>query len=178
VTQSKRTFRDWSIRRKLTALFMVIASFTAAAVSLPMCVYDVIAFKRAMVQDLATLGDVVAGNSTAALTFRDSQAARDVLQGLRAEPNVTAACIYTADGLPFAKYVRDGRESEFLPPLPQAVASNFEGERLIQFRRITLAGETVGTLYLESDLERLHARLRSYNITFSGCCCSLSRPLF
>jgi signal transduction histidine kinase/CheY-like chemotaxis protein len=36
----------------------------------------------------------------------------------------------------------------------------------VQFRKIVLAGETVGTLYIESDLERLHSRLRGYAFNF------------
>ena len=48
-----------------------------------------------MSRDLETLADVLARNSTAALTFHDAGAARDVLQALRAEPGITAACIYT-----------------------------------------------------------------------------------
>ncbi len=161
-----RYFRDLSIRHKLTGLFMVMSCITATAVSLPMATYDIRAFKRAMAQDLAILGDVLAGNSTAALTFHDAEAAREVLRALQAEPNVAAACIYTADGKPFAKYVRDGDAAHFIPPRPQAETTQFEGERLVSYRKIILAGDIVGTLYLESDLEGLRARFLGYNITF------------
>jgi len=157
-----RHFGDLSIRHKLTALFMAISGFTALAVSCPMVIYDVMTSKQAVAQNLGVLGDVLAGNSTAALTFRDAESARDVLRALRAEPNVTAACIYTPDGRPFAKYARDEIDSGFIPPLPQAETTQFKNGHLVQFRKIVLAGETVGTLYLESDLGRLHSRLRGY----------------
>ena len=161
-----RRFGDLSIRHKLTALFMAISGFTALALASPMVIYDVMTFRRAVALNLAVLGDVLAGNSTAALTFRDAEAAHDVLQALRAEPNVTAACIYTTDGKPFAKYARDEKDSGFIPPVPQAKTTQFKDGRLVQFRKIVLAGETIGTLYLESDLGRLHARLRGYAFTF------------
>jgi two-component system, sensor histidine kinase and response regulator len=161
-----RHFRDLSIRHKLTVLFMAISGFTALAVSCPMAIYDVITFRHAVAQNLAVLGDVLAGNSTAALTFRDAESARDVLRALRAEPDVTAACIYTSDGKPFATYSRDEKDSGLVPPVPQAESTQFKNGHLIQFRKIVLAGETVGTLYIESDLESLHARLRGYTITF------------
>jgi len=160
-----RHFGDLSIRHKLTVLFMAISGITAMAVSCPMVVYDVLTFRHAVALNLAVLGDVLAGNSTAALTFRDAEAARDVLRALRAEPNVTAACIYTPDGKAFAKYTRDEADSGFLPPVPLAETTQFKNGHLIQFRKITLAGESIGTLYLESDLGRLHARLRGYAIT-------------
>src|SRR5579863_4151982 len=161
-----RHFGDLSIRHKLTVLFMAISGFTALAVSCPMAIYDVLTFRNSVAQNLAVLGDVLAGNSTAALTFRDADAARDVLRALRAEPNVTAACIYTSDGKPFAKYARDAKDSGFTPPTPKAETTEFKGGHLIQFRKIVLAGEPVGTLYLESDLGRLHARLRGYALNF------------
>jgi signal transduction histidine kinase/DNA-binding response OmpR family regulator/HPt (histidine-containing phosphotransfer) domain-containing protein len=36
----------------------------------------------------------------------------------------------------------------------------------VQFRKVVLAGEMVGTLYIESDLEQLHARVRAYAFNF------------
>ncbi len=93
-----RHFGDLSIRRKLTVLFMAVSGFTALAISAPIATYDVLTFKHTAAQNLAVLGDVLAGNSTAALTFRDAESARDVLRALRAEPDVIAACIYTSDG--------------------------------------------------------------------------------
>ena len=51
-----------------------------------------------MVRDISTLADMVADNSTAALTFHDVQAAQDVLQSLRTQSHITAACLFTADG--------------------------------------------------------------------------------
>src|ERR1700734_1542551 len=161
-----RHFGDLSIGHKLTALFMAISGFTALAVSCPMAIYEVVKFKQTVAQNLAVVGDVLAGNSTAALAFHDAESARGVLRALRAEPNVTAACIYTPDGKPFAKYARDAKDSGFIPPVPQAESTQFLNGHLLQFRKIVLDGETVGTLYLESDLERLHSRLRAYASNF------------
>jgi two-component system sensor histidine kinase/response regulator len=161
-----RYFRDLSIRHKLTALFMAISGLAALAVSLPMAIYEVAKFKQTVVQSLAVVGDVLAGNSTAAITFHDADGAREVLRALRAEPNVTRACIYTSDGKPFATYARDEKDAGFTAPLPQGESNEFKNGHLVQFRKIVLAGETVGTLYLESDLERLHARVRAYLFSF------------
>ena len=161
-----RHFGDLSIRHKLSTLFMAISGFTALAVSCPVALLDVMTFKHAAAQNLAVLGDVLAGNSTAALTFRDAESARDVLQAVRAEPDVTAGCIYTSDGKPFAQYTRDPNSSYVIPPSPQVESTQFKNGHLVQFRRIVLAGEPLGTLYLESDLGRLHARMRGYAFAF------------
>src|SRR5579864_9305995 len=107
-----KPFRDWSIRHKLTGLFLAMAFLAALAVSLPMSTFDYQGQKRTMIRDLETLAEVLARNSTAALAFRDPEAANDILEALRAEPSITAACIYTQDGTPLAVYVREiGRAS-------------------------------------------------------------------
>jgi signal transduction histidine kinase/DNA-binding response OmpR family regulator len=162
-----RRFRDISVREKLTRLFMAIAGFVAIVVALPMATYDILQLRRSMSQDLGTLGDVLAGNSTAALAFNDVNAAHDLLQALRAEPNITHACMYDASGMPLATYTRDKNPSAFNPPEPRFDTTYFEGDRLLLFRSIRIAGESVGTLYVESDLEKLRVRYRGYYITFT-----------
>ncbi len=161
-----RTFGDWSIRRKLTALFVAMASIGAIAVAVPIGVFDFVGLRRTMARDLATLADVLARNSTAALAFRDVHAAQDVLRALQAEPSVTAACIYTDDGKPFATYTRQGKDSRFVPPLAQEQMTSYKSGRLTLFRDIILDGEVVGTIYIESDLQRLETRLREYTLAF------------
>jgi signal transduction histidine kinase/DNA-binding response OmpR family regulator len=159
--------RDMSIARKLTGLFMALSCFAALAVSLPMATYDVLALKRSMARDFSILSDILARNSTAALTFHDADSARDVLNALRAEPNVTVACVYGIDGKPFAIYVRDGEDAKFIPPAPRSEVTYFTHDRLIRFREIALADEPLGTLYLESDLGKLQSQLRGYKIAIS-----------
>jgi PAS domain S-box-containing protein len=161
-----KAFRDWSIRHKLTGLFMAMACISTVAISLPLGIFDFWGTRTTMVRDLEVLTDVLARNSTAAITFRDADAARDVLQALRAEPSITAACVYTEDGEPFAKYVRQGKDSGFVPPPAQAQTTRFERDRLVRFRRIVLSGETVGTIYIESDLQRLDRRFREERLVF------------
>lgn len=157
-------FKNWSIRRKLTALFLAMACIGASALSLPIVAFDYFGLKRAMSQDLTVLADVLARNSTAAITFRDAVAAREVLQALRAEPAVTAACLYSESGKPFAIYVRDGKEADFVPPRVEAKALRFDRDHLFVFRSIVLAGDPVGAIYIESDLTNLRARLRAYTL--------------
>jgi diguanylate cyclase (GGDEF)-like protein/PAS domain S-box-containing protein len=163
-----RTVGDWSIRHKLTALLVAMACLAAITVSVPIGLFDVLGLRRSMARDIGVLADVLARNSTAALTFRDVHAAQDVLQALRAEPSVTAACIYTDDGQPFATYTRQGKDSKFIPPVAQGQVTSFKPGRLIQFRDIVLDGQVVGTIYIESDLRRLDMRLREYTLAFLG----------
>jgi len=162
-----KRFTDWSIRHKLTGLFVAMASITALIVFLLIGAFDLLTLKRSMARELTTVADLVARNSSAALTFSDHDAARDVLQALRAESNVTAACLYTVNGEPFAVYVRRSKESAFLPPPAQSREASFTSGRLILSRSIVFAGESLGSIYIESDLEPLRQRLREYSIAFA-----------
>lgn len=162
-----KPFADWSIRHKLTGLFVAMACITAFTIFVLIGAIDLFSLKRSMARDLATLAEVLARNSSAALTFHDADAARDVLQALQAEPDVTAACIYAVDGKPFAIYASSKR-STFVPPPVQSRAPSFESGRLFLFHRITFADDTLGTIYIESDLKPLHERLREYSVAFIG----------
>src|SRR5581483_10132618 len=106
--------RNSSIGRKLTLIIVVTSGIVLLLGCLAVVSYDLMTFREAMVRDSATLADVIGRNCTAALAFRDPQAAEDVLSALRAEPNVTAAAIYTNDGQLFAQYLNDG--TTFYPP--------------------------------------------------------------
>lgn len=53
-------FHNMSLCQKLTSLFMTIAVFMAAAVAIPMATYDMVQIRRAMADDLSTLGNVLA----------------------------------------------------------------------------------------------------------------------
>ncbi len=92
---------------------------------LALIVLDVARFRKDMVRDLTTLADIVAQNSTAALSFQDPSAAQDTLQGLKARPTITAAAIYDAEDRLFARYPPDGKADEGgadFPPSASATA--------------------------------------------------------
>lgn len=157
-----KPFRDWSIRRKLTGLFMSMAFITAVTVSVSIGAFDLFGLEQSMARNLSILADVLGQNSAAALTFQDADTARHVLEALQSESSVTAACVYTESGKPFATYVRRGRDSGFVPPPAHGPSTSFQTDRLILFRSIVFSGETIGSIYIESDSQPLQARLREY----------------
>ena len=155
-----RALRDISLGRKLMLIIMMTSCTALLTTSLAVLVYDLVSFRHAMSADLATQADVLGNNSTGALTFGDAKAATEVLAALRAEPHVTGACLYTTEGKPFATYSRQGEK--FVAPPPRSDGSYFAPNRLGQFRRIRLENETVGTIYIESDLQEALQRLTRY----------------
>jgi signal transduction histidine kinase/CheY-like chemotaxis protein len=150
-----------SIGRKMTLIIVVVSGTSLLLACLLLFAYDVVAIRRGMRADLVTLMDVVVDNSTAALTFHDEKVARELLDTLRAQSNITVGCIYDEKGEPFATYVRDAN-ARFDPPAPGANEITFGKNRLFAFRQIKLNGELLGTVYLESDFSDLYGRLRNY----------------
>ena len=159
--------RDMSIGRKVTAIILSITAISLLLACTMMVGYDLIMSRRAMATDVSTLAAMVADNSTAALTFRDVQAAKDVLRSLRTQPHITAACLYTDDGAVFATYVRDGKDSDFSPPPVHPSGSFFEKHRLLQFQSVRLGKDLIGTVYLESDFSEMTSRLRTYPVAMA-----------
>ena len=160
--------RPLSIRRKLT-LLMVLTSVVALALACAVFLgYESLTFRRSMERDLVTLADVIGANSTAALTFHDPDAARDQVGALRAQPHVVSACIYGRDGRPFAAFRRDPGRSAVWPPRGSDESTLLENDHLSVTRRIRLDGETIGTIYLRSDLAEMHARVRRYGLIMLG----------
>jgi signal transduction histidine kinase/CheY-like chemotaxis protein len=151
-----------SIGRKITVIILLTSFMKLLLVCLALAAYDVRSLRQTMSQDLATLADVIAGNSTAALTFHDTRAAQDVLSTLRAQPHITVACIYAEDGKPFATYSRDPKSTRSAPASPRAYGTYLSDDRLTEFRPIRLAGDAIGVVYLESDLEEMHMRMHGY----------------
>ena len=84
--------RDMSIGRKLTVIILSITTVSLLLACALLIGYDLVMYRRAMVRNVSTLADMVADTSTAALTFHDAQAAKDVLRSLRTQPDIIAAC--------------------------------------------------------------------------------------
>jgi two-component system sensor histidine kinase/response regulator len=158
-----RSFGDLSIKRKLTLIMMLIGIVGLVLACTSFIVYDQIFSRRAMAQDLTSLAEIIGSNSTAAITFSDTDSATEILAALSARPHITAACLYTRENRPLAQYVRPNQPSAFVAPSPQADGYHTVDDRLKLFRSITLDGEVVGSLYLESDLQELHSRLARYS---------------
>ena len=150
--------RDLSIRTKLQGILVVTSGVALLVASVVFTLYDRATFVRAKKDDLSAAASMVGVNSTAALAFGDSKAAGEVLTALAAKQHVTNACIYDKDGRVFAKYTRVGSSGVFSPPPVQKDGSATVAGHMKFFQPITLNGESIGTIFVEADLEDLHDR--------------------
>jgi two-component system sensor histidine kinase/response regulator len=157
-----RLLRDTSISRKLKVIILTTTSVALLIASAAFVAYDLFVFRQSMASDLSTLAKVIGTNSTAALTFNDHDSAKEVLSALTAKQNIVRARVYTSDSDLFAEYVRAGETGNFALTVQQKSQAAFSDNYLIASETIGLDGETIGTVYLISNLDAVRSRLNRY----------------
>jgi signal transduction histidine kinase/CheY-like chemotaxis protein len=158
-----KPLRDLPIRRKLIVLLMLTSGTTLLLASMAFAVYDRMEYRRGVVNRLTVLAEVIGRNSTAALAFGDRQTAHEIVSALEAQRYIAFACIYARDGQALAQYARLGDPGGKLLPHPQIQNQSYSsGNSLIVVHRVVLDGETIGAVYLESDLSEVQTRLKRY----------------
>jgi signal transduction histidine kinase len=160
-----------SISQRLTHMNMVVSGVAVVTACLAFIVYDVVTFRDTTVRTLSTRAQIIGANTVSALVFDDVAAAEKTLGALRAAPEVISAHVYGSDGSRFASYWRDGLRGVTAPPaIPpgQDEAYVFDGNSIALTRRITFDGTATGTVYVQSDLRAIYARLTRYAVIGGG----------
>jgi two-component system, sensor histidine kinase len=148
--------RPLSIRKKLQAVIMASVAAALVLACGALLAFTIVAINASIRTGIGILAQVIGENSTAALSFNDAAAAAELLQGLKAQPSVTRACIYSARGGLFARYTRTGLPEHWVPPAPpEKDDSGFQDGSLFLFHVIYLEGQPLGAIYLQSDLSDL-----------------------
>jgi signal transduction histidine kinase/DNA-binding NarL/FixJ family response regulator len=156
-------FHNLSIKRKLTLITMLTSSAALVLSALSFLIYDLVAFRHLLVQDLRTQAEIIGYNSAGAMEFKDVPAATATLTALTAKEDIVAAVLYGLDGKEFAHYSRaNDTFPKVLPSLAQDQGYRFYGGYLQVFHDVTLNGEHLGTLFLQSDMRQWSVRAKRY----------------
>jgi two-component system NtrC family sensor kinase len=155
------SFRNLSLRRKQTLVMMLTSSIVLFLACAAFVTYDLLTFRRELVDNVSVLAQAIGDNCAAAIDFNDPKTAVETLSALQADREIIGACVYTKGGEAFASYERPNGDIAF-PPAPLAEGHSFKGQRLVLSRPISHNGEMNGVVYLESDMQALSARLKRY----------------
>ena len=158
--------KDLSIKRKLMLITMLTSGLAVVLSSAGFLIYDLISFRQSLSQDLMTQAEIIGYNSAAAMAFKDESAATVTLSALQAKDDIVSAVLYTREGKIFTQYVHAKAARRDFPSPPQARGYRFEGSYLEVFRDVTLNGEPVGTLFLQSDMRQWNSRAKRYATIF------------
>ncbi|MBW8466213.1 EAL domain-containing protein [Acidovorax sp.] len=150
---------------RLVATGILSAGLALLTVVLALTAMDYWSTRSSMLQDSRVEAAIVADNISAAVMFRDTGTANEMLGALRSSSMVLAAGVYDNNGVLFAHYVRE-RDPEFPTTLRAAgmhgALERSSWERLEIARAIPGAVGTanpLGTLYIRKSMRELHTRL-------------------
>ena len=166
-------FRHQSVARKLTTTVLTTSGVTLIAACTVFAISDYVNGRSRLVQNVTLLADIVGTNSTAALTFRDAEAAADTLRATSLNEHILDARLFTRDGTLLAEYRRpdvswgSAVPEDAVPPAVEAVA-RFEGNHLRVVRPISLNHEIIGSIAMESDTAAIWSRLARFAAIVAG----------
>ena len=150
-----------SIQQKLMHVILLTCTVVLLLTCSALFINEFITFRKTSIRELSILGEIIGANSTAALTFDDSEAAGEILLALKAEPQIKVAGIYTKEGELFSRFPFDISKDE----LPVALGEDgflFKESHLQGFVPILQNSKRLGTLYLNSDMSFMYQRFRLY----------------
>src|SRR5438034_4826977 len=135
-----RRLGDISIRYKLVAISTLISVAALVVASGALIAWDQVRSRTELSNNLQTLTKIVAENSTAAVSYFDTDAAVGTLQAIRAQSGIEAACIFDRNGL-FAKYAAN--EGGACPSSPGADGTFLSGTSLWVVAPIVLENQRI-----------------------------------
>jgi signal transduction histidine kinase/CheY-like chemotaxis protein len=155
--------QNLSIKRKLTLITMLTSSAALILSALSFLIYDLVSFRHLLIQDLMTQAEIIGYNSAGAMEFKDVPAATATLSALTAKEDIVTAGLYGRDNKMFANYSRKNNViPSLLPAHSQDKGYRFEAGYLQVFHDVTLNGERLGTLFLQSDMRQWSLRAKRY----------------
>ncbi len=157
------SFKDTPIQQKLMTILLLTSGAVLVLTCASFFAYEFLTFRQTALRQLATQGEIIAANSTAALAFKNEDDAKEILSALKAERHIVAACLYDNEGRLFSKYPGSIHNDTF-PSSPERDGYRLEHSHLAGFQPVVQGAKRLGTLYLKSDMGAMYERFRLYGL--------------
>ena len=152
-------FKNLSINTKLNLSVLLAVGPAVLFIMAALSYNDINLIRSSKVQQLSALANVLGANSTAALTFDDPTAAKELLSCLSRQPTIRLACIYTGKGHVFATYKSD-KGSDLSPPsTPPTDPVLVDRDFLDITQEIVRDGEQLGSVYFHASTSDVNEQL-------------------
>jgi signal transduction histidine kinase len=152
--------KDAPIQQKLRRVIMLTCFIVLVFAIASYLILEYSSFRNAAQKEVITLGEIIASNSSGALAFDSPRDAQEILNGLKANPHIVAACLYNKDGKIFAAYAPDS--SVVYPTSSQWEGYRFDKGNIEGFNNVIQGNSKLGILYLKSDLKAMYEQMRYY----------------
>ena len=173
-----KLFENLPIKQKLIIIIMGLSALMLAGGFSLVVIEKYYSYRTALVHNIGTLADALGANSTAAIAFNDETTANEILSALSVEPNIVVATIQKNDGKLFAHYLKRQKKPFDLNDYTY-ISHNifmqknsgyvFHATYFDLVRPITLAGKTIGSITIRTELNNLYRSLSIFSlVAFAG----------
>jgi hypothetical protein len=100
----KAYLNDLPIQRKVSVAILLTCGTAVAVMAIGIFFAQLFNFQQTFTRDLETTGSILANNSTAAVAFKDRNAAREILAAVRAKSHIVHCSIELPSGAEFAAF--------------------------------------------------------------------------
>lgn len=167
-------FGKLSIRHKLVLLSLLTCGVVLILAFSAFAYFEVTQQRRALVEEITSIGAIIGHNSTSAMVFQDQDDATTTLSALRSKSYIREAELLTPTGEVF---VAISFADEGAPAAPDECAPQYAPEpaerSYVAFRErqhgvldlcrsLVVDGLTVGTLHIVADLRPLHDKISGF----------------
>ena len=150
--------RNWSIKYKLTALTAVTMTLALAACCTLFVSKDINMMRDSKVQQLTSVAEILARNSTAALSFQQRHSAETLLESLSDRETIMAAWVVDDSGDVFAEFKR--YEHLSCPDVSAEQRHLYADDgTLYVWTPITEDDVPLGTMVIQDSVDDLHAQI-------------------
>jgi signal transduction histidine kinase len=156
----------FSVRAKVIAIVMATTLVALLFVGGALAFFEADSHRKALRKEVTTIAAILGENSTAALTFENSEDAERVLAALDAQTDILSGCLYGGEGLLFAAY----RRPDYPPPCPSRLlpeTTGFVGETFVLHAPVQQNDRPLGTLRLVASLGDLRRRFQLFALVLS-----------
>jgi signal transduction histidine kinase len=149
-----RWFERLPIHRKLVVMALVVTTAALTLATTGLIGVDLWSDRAAAAEDTAALASVLAENTSAAVVFKDPDAARQSLGTLRVRPAIRRACLFLPDGALFAGFARTAS-----PPCASLGSEPGRWTIVTGTAAVISNDEIVGTVYVERELTEIWSKI-------------------
>ncbi len=149
----------FSINQKLTAIMMSVAGVALLLAAAAFVVHDRLKLKEDLVSHVSTIATMSGTACSAALVYDYPEDVKETLQALKEKSNILHGIVFRTDRTVFASYHRAGADTSYIPHLSITDGHLFHDDHFDLYQHIVLDNEIIGTIYIQTDLQELHARL-------------------
>lgn len=148
--------QNLSLSKKIKSIAVLA---TALALVLSSCAFLWLAWfslRDSVKLDAVGLADAIGNNCTAALLFKDSTAAGEILAALESDPRILQVALFEKSGDILAEFHKEDARVAPLPLKTQPPKAYFQEDSLIIYRDIIMDGDLIGRIHIRSSLDSFY----------------------